>query len=53
MVIFTMEHKEYRLAAIMYTDICGFSRMMEEDEDATLEMLNYHNKLVHEQVGGV
>ena len=51
MVTFTMDHKEYRLAAIMYTDICGFSRMMEQDEDVTLEMLNYHNKLVHEQVG--
>jgi hypothetical protein len=28
----TMEQKDYRLAAIMYTDIAGFSRMMERDE---------------------
>lgn len=45
----TMEHKDYRLAAIMYTDICGFSRMMEKNEQETLEMLSYHNKLLHEK----
>ncbi len=41
-----MEQKDYRLAAIMYTDIVGFSRMMEKDETATLEMLRYHNALI-------
>ncbi len=43
-----MEHKDYRLAAIMYTDIVGFSRMMEKDEAATLKLLSYHNALVTE-----
>ncbi|MEI8093332.1 MAG: adenylate/guanylate cyclase domain-containing protein [Spirochaetales bacterium] len=45
-----MEHKDYRLAAIMFTDIVGFSRMMEEDEPGTLKTLDFHNKLVREQV---
>jgi class 3 adenylate cyclase len=41
-----MEQKDYRLAAIMYTDIAGFSRMMEKDESGTLELLAYHNELI-------
>jgi class 3 adenylate cyclase len=42
----TMEQTDYRLAAIMYTDIAGFSRMMEKDEAGTLKLLNYHNDLI-------
>ncbi|MFZ4616072.1 MAG: 2TM domain-containing protein [Rectinemataceae bacterium] len=41
-----MEQKDYRLAAIMYTDISGFSRMMERDETGTLELLHFHNELI-------
>jgi len=41
-----MEQKDYRLAAIMFTDIAGFSRMMEKDESGTLELLHYHNELI-------
>ncbi len=41
-----MEQKDYRLAAIMYTDIAGFSKMMEKDESGTLETLSWHNKLI-------
>ncbi|MEW5814551.1 MAG: 2TM domain-containing protein [Spirochaetota bacterium] len=41
-----MEQKDYRLAAIMYTDIHGFSRMMEQDEQSTLELLSHLNQLV-------
>jgi len=41
-----MEQKDYRLAAIMYTDIAGFSRMMERDETGTLELLRFHNDLI-------
>jgi class 3 adenylate cyclase len=41
-----MEQKDYRLAAIMYTDIAGFSRMMEKDEAGTLDLLKYHNDLI-------
>ena len=44
--VITMEQKDYRLAAIMYTDIAGFSRMMERDEAGTLELLAYHNELI-------
>ncbi|AHC13534.1 adenylate/guanylate cyclase domain-containing protein [Salinispira pacifica] len=41
-----MNPKEYRLAAIMFTDIVGFSRMMEKNEKETLELLEYHNEIV-------
>jgi class 3 adenylate cyclase len=41
-----MEQKDYRLAAIMYTDIAGFSRMMEIDESGTLKLLSFHNDLI-------
>ena len=30
----------------MYTDIAGFSRMMEKDEAGTLKLLNFHNDLI-------
>lgn len=45
-----MDHKEYRLAAVMFTDIVGFSRMMEADEAGTLTLMDYHNKVVRESV---
>lgn len=45
-----MAQQEYRLAAIMFTDIVGFSRMMERDEAGTLELLATHNKLVRSTV---
>jgi class 3 adenylate cyclase len=41
-----MDHKDYRLAAIMFTDIVGFSKMMESNEAYTLTLMEYHNKLV-------
>lgn len=45
-----MEHREYKLAAVMFTDIVGFSRMMEQDERATLELMSYHDQLIREEV---
>ncbi len=45
-----MERKDYRLAAIVYTDIAGFSKMMEKDEAGTLELLNIHNDIVEKAV---
>jgi class 3 adenylate cyclase len=45
-----MEHKEYRLAAIMFTDIHGFSSMMEKDEAKTISMLGFHNELIRKLV---
>ena len=33
-----------RLAAIMFTDIVGFSAMMQEDEDLTLQRVDLHRK---------
>ena len=30
----------------MYTDIVGFSRMMERDEAGTLDVLRFHNGLI-------
>jgi len=46
-----MERKDYRLAAILYTNIAGFSRMMEKDEAATLQALHFHNALITEAAG--
>lgn len=43
-----MEQKDYRLAAILYTDIAGFSRMMEKDEASTLRLLHFHNTVITE-----
>jgi len=34
----------------MFTDIVGFSRMMEENEAQTLELLEYHNSLIEDTV---
>lgn len=45
-----MEHKEYRLAAILYTDIVGFSRMMEKDEVGTIKLMEHHNSLIRTHV---
>lgn len=45
-----MGQREYRLAAVMFTDIVGFSRMLERDEAGTLELLATHNRLVRETV---
>ncbi len=45
-----MERKDYRLAAILYTDIAGFSKMMEKNEGRTLELLHAHNAIIEEIV---
>ena len=34
------------LAAIMFTDIAGYSRLMEEDEQRTIDVLRDHNEIV-------
>jgi class 3 adenylate cyclase len=39
-----------RLAAIMFTDIVGFSRQMGSDEARTLQLLETHNQLIHQLV---
>ena len=36
----------HRLATVMFTDIVGYSRMMNEDQSATLEFLKRHNKIL-------
>ncbi|AHC14177.1 adenylate/guanylate cyclase domain-containing protein [Salinispira pacifica] len=38
--------KETRLMAVMFTDIAEFSRMMEEDEKRTIELLEEHHGMV-------
>jgi adenylate cyclase len=46
-----MEHPETRrLAAIMFTDIVGFSRQMGADEAHTLRLLDIHNQLIQQAV---
>ncbi len=49
-MLINMDEKEYRLAAIMYTDITGFSRMMETNEKRTLELLVIHNGIIENAV---
>jgi adenylate cyclase len=39
-----------RLAAIMFTDIVGFSRQMGADEAHTLHLLGLHNQIIHRAV---
>src|SRR5262245_63837946 len=39
-----------RLAAIMFTDIVGFSRQMGSDETRMLRLLEVHNQLVQHAV---
>lgn len=38
--------QETKLAAIMFTDIAGYSRLMEEDEVRTISILHDHNEIV-------
>jgi len=35
-----------RLEAIMFTDIAGYSRLMDEDEERTIALLKRHNEIV-------
>ena len=42
--------QERRLTAILFTDIEEYSKMMEEDEERTLKLLDEHNKIVDESV---
>src|SRR6266498_4080332 len=42
------EHR--RLAAIMFTDIAGFSRQMGSDEARTLRLLEVHNQIIQRAV---
>src|SRR6266571_3957501 len=39
-----------KLAAIMFTDIVGFSRQMGADEARMLRLLNVHNQLIQQAV---
>ncbi len=38
--------KETRLAAVMFTDIAGFSEKMERDEKGTIDLLDEHNQII-------
>jgi adenylate cyclase len=46
----TVQTEYRRLAAIMFTDIVGFSRQMGTDEAHTLHLLGIHNQLIHQAV---
>ena len=39
-----------RLAAVLFSDIVGYSKQMGEDEDAALALLQVHNRLFREQI---
>lgn len=42
----SMDRKDYRLAAIVYTNVAGFSKMMEKDEPGALELLDVQSRIV-------
>jgi adenylate cyclase len=46
----TVESENRRLAAIMFTDIVGFSRQMGADEARTLRLLGLHNEIIQQAV---
>jgi len=37
---------ERKLAAILCADVCGYSRLMGENEEATLRTLSSHRKII-------
>src|SRR5580698_2231604 len=41
---------ERKLTAILCADVYGFSRLMEEDEEATLRSLTSHRKLIDSEI---
>jgi adenylate cyclase len=41
---------ERKLAAILCADVYGYSRLMGEDEEATLRTLTSHRKLIDSQI---
>ena len=41
-----MSSSPTQLSAIMFTDIAGYSRLMEEDEERTIRLLKAHNDIV-------
>jgi adenylate cyclase len=48
----TVQSENRRLAAIMFTDIVGFSRQMGTNEARTLHLLETHNQLIQQMVSG-
>jgi adenylate cyclase len=46
----TVQSETRRLAAIMFTDMVGFSRQMGADEARTLRLLDTHNQLIQQTV---
>src|SRR5215471_9862861 len=46
----TVSTETRRLAAIMFTDIVGFSRQMGADEARTMRLLHVHNHLIQQMV---
>ena len=42
--------KQRKLAAVMFTDIVGYSRMMNQDEAGTWQILDVHNAIIRKQV---
>jgi adenylate cyclase len=46
----TVQSENRRLAAIMFTDIVGFSRQMGSNEARTLRLLDTHNRIIQQTV---
>lgn len=41
-----MQNKDHKLAAIIFTDIVGYTRQMEEDEQRTMELLQHQREII-------
>jgi adenylate cyclase len=48
----TAANEARKLAAIMFTDMVGFSRQMGADEPRMLRLLEAHNQIIHQTVTG-
>src|SRR5829696_498140 len=41
-----------QLAAIMFTDIVGYTAMMQQNEEKTVAVIKHYNAVLEKQVGG-
>ena len=44
------DRTDRRLSAIMFSDICGFSKMMGEDEELSMRILAKHNEILDREI---
>jgi len=45
------QENERRLSVIMFSDIVGYSKMMQENEDRGMDLLARHNAIIRKSLG--